>query len=360
MTTKTLIDSLRGEDIKTDHGGLNAGDIMVLILDIVLLVYTGWRSYDFLTTSVPSGMELIAMVGLWGLDIGAVLWSVVWMFGSSTKYQDAVAMGFFIFDLLGVILTSTADALMYGGASHNEVLSKTIGSIAVVAVPLVVVLNVVAGFIYHMTSPQTAERRARRKADHAHNVEMAESDELSRQVLRLEAETLARADILEKAKLLAAIRMEQEGLENELNTVLKNRVLKTGVRALEQPAAPAAPTASPDQMRARIAALKTAHTPAGVMTVRIPHVYALADLLAYMNVTADELVTLFSQINATPDVTYQKFMQVSLLPADMTVENFRTVYAEVMEPPVPVGVTVSLTPPAPVGFGGNGHKPNFP
>ncbi len=49
--------------------------------------------------------------------------------------------------------------------------------------------------------------------------------ELSRQVLRLEAETLARADILEKAKLLAAIRMEQEGLEKELNTVLKNRVL---------------------------------------------------------------------------------------------------------------------------------------
>ncbi len=44
-------------------------------------------------------------------------------------------------------------------------------------------------------------------------------------MLRLEAETLARADILEKAKLLAAIRMEQEGLEKELNTVLKNRVL---------------------------------------------------------------------------------------------------------------------------------------
>ena len=331
MTTKTLIDSLRGEDIKTDHGGVNAGDIMVLILDIVLLVYTGWRSYDFLTTSVPSGMEMIAMVGLWGLDIGAVIWSVVWIFGSSTKYQDAVAMGFFIFDLLGVILTSTADALMYGGASHNEVLSKTIGSIAVVAVPLVVVLNVVAGFIYHMTSPQTTERRARRKADHAHNVEMAESDELSRQVLRLEAETLARADILEKAKLLAAIRMEQEGLENELNTVLKNRVLKTGVRALEQPAA------APD-MRARIVALKAAHTPA--------RIYSLPDLLAHMNVSAEELAMLLADFSS-PDVAYQKFSQASLLPANMTVENFRAVVAEALQA-VPVQV--------PAGFSNNGHK----
>ena len=332
MTTKTLIDSLRGEDIKTDHGGVNAGDIMVLILDIVLLVYTGWRSYDFLTTSVPSGMELIAMVGLWGLDIGAVIWSVVWIFGSSTKYQDAVAMGFFIFDLLGVILTSTADALMYGGASHNEVLSKTIGSIAVVAVPLVVVLNVVAGFIYHMTSPQTTERRARRKADHAHNVEMAESDELSRQVLRLEAETLARADILEKAKLLAAIRMEQEGLENELNTVLKNRVLKTGVRALEQPAA-----ASGD-MRARITALKAAK----VTPVR----YSLPDLLAHMGLTIDELAGLLADFTS-PEVAYQKFSQASLLPADMTVENFRAVVAEALQA-VPVQV--------PAGFSNNGHK----
>ena len=110
-------------------------------------------------------------------------------------------MFFFVFDLIGVILTSLTDSLMYGRA--DSALSTMLTGIAIVVVPLIVVANAVAGFIYHMTSPQTAERRARRKADHAHNVEMAESDELSRQVLRLEAETLARADILEKAKLLA-------------------------------------------------------------------------------------------------------------------------------------------------------------
>ena len=356
MTTKTLIDSLRGNDIKTDHGGMSAGDLIVLLLDAVLLIYTGWRSYDFLTTSVPAGFELLALVGLWGLDIGALAWSAVWIFGSSTKYQDAVAMIFFIVDLIGVILTSLTDALMYGGAVSSAILSATLSGIAVVAVPMVVVSNAIAGFIYHMTSPQTAERRARRKADHEHRVQMAESDELSRQVLRLEAETLARSDILEKAKLLAAIRLEQEGLEQSLNDVLKNRVLKSGAHAVT--AQSPAPTVLPipdEDMRARIAALKAAQAggTSQPMPVRVPPTYTLPALLAHMGVTTEELANLLAEINAGPDVAYQKFTQASLLPAGMTRDNFRAVYAEVMEPPVPVS-------PNPNGFRGNGHHPQNP
>src|SRR5512137_1952966 len=109
-----MIDTLLGRDLTTDHGGMTLGDVIVLILDAVLLIYTGWRSYDFLTTSVPAGYELLALVGLWGLDIGALAWSLVWIFGSSTKYQDWTSMFFFVFDLLGVILTSITDSLMYG------------------------------------------------------------------------------------------------------------------------------------------------------------------------------------------------------------------------------------------------------
>ncbi|MCJ7435296.1 MAG: hypothetical protein MUO77_17590, partial [Anaerolineales bacterium] len=162
--TSTLTAELTGStSIQTDHGGIDIGDLIVLLLDAVLLIYTAWRSYDFLATTVPTGFQILAVVGLWGLDIGAVAWSLVWIFGSSTKYQDWTSMAFFIIDLVGVVLTSVTDSLMYG--EKDGAMTHTLEGIAIVVIPLVVVSNVVAGFIYHMTSPATKARREERKAN---------------------------------------------------------------------------------------------------------------------------------------------------------------------------------------------------
>jgi len=175
---KSLTDELTGNGgIQTDHGGLDIGDLIVLLFDAVLLVYTAWRSYDFLTTTVPAGWQFLALIGLWGLDIGAVGWSLVWIFGSTTKYQDWTAITFFVVDLSGVVLTSLTDSLMY---SKKDAMSDALSGIAMVIVPLVIVANVVAGFIYHMASPATKARRANRKADAEHNRKMGDLTQMGR------------------------------------------------------------------------------------------------------------------------------------------------------------------------------------
>jgi hypothetical protein len=213
--TNSMIDTLLGRDINTDHGGMTIGDVIVLILDVVLLIYTGWRSYDFLTHSVPVGFELLALVGLWGLDIGAVAWSLVWIFGSSTKYQDWTSMFFFVFDLLGVILTSLTDSLMYG--QNDAAMAKMMGGIAVVIVPLIVVANAVAGFIYHMSSPQTKERRTLRRSENEHREKMAEVAKLGRDLQYAESFILARQEMLDKSVALAQVKMLQDQTEREMH-----------------------------------------------------------------------------------------------------------------------------------------------
>lgn len=225
--TNNLINSLLGRDVNTDHGGLTFGDVIVLILDAVLLIYTGWRSYDFLTTSVPAGYELLALVGLWGLDIGAVAWSLVWIFGSATKYQDWTSMFFFVFDLMGVILTSLTDSLMYGQA--DSALSEMLGGIAVVVVPLIVVANAVAGFIYHMTSPQTKERRTLRRSENEHREKMQEVSKLERDLQYAESFILARQEVLDKSVALAQIKMLQDQVEREMRLALRDQ---TGIHGL--------------------------------------------------------------------------------------------------------------------------------
>jgi hypothetical protein len=229
-TQTTLIDSLLGRDIQTDHGSLTLGDVIVLVLDLVLLIYTGWRSYDFLTTSVPQGYEILALVGLWGLDIGAVAWSLVWIFGSASKYQDWVSMFFFMFDLVGVVLTSLTDSLLYGQA--DGVLSAMLQDIAVVVVPLIVVANVVAGFIYHLTSPQTRERRAKRKAEQEYRVKMMQITAMERDLAYAEAYLLARQEILDKSAAMAKIKMMQDQIERQTRLALRDL---TGIHGLTTP-----------------------------------------------------------------------------------------------------------------------------
>jgi hypothetical protein len=110
----SLTDELTGTNvIQTDHDGFTFTDLAVLLLDAVLFIYTAWRSYHFLSGSVPDDMAIMAMIGLWGLDIGMIIWSLVWIFGSTEKYQDWTAMSFFLIDMTGVVLTSLTDSLLF-------------------------------------------------------------------------------------------------------------------------------------------------------------------------------------------------------------------------------------------------------
>lgn len=145
-----------------DHGGFNLGDLIVIILDLVLLIYTGYRSWHFLSGSVTSDFQILALVGLWGPDIGMVAWSLVWIFGSATRFQNWVSMGLFVIDMIGVFVTSIVDTLAYG---NGEALPPIMRSIAWYGIPIIIGLNVLAGFIYHMTSPSTRKRRAERAQD---------------------------------------------------------------------------------------------------------------------------------------------------------------------------------------------------
>ncbi|MCJ7432717.1 MAG: hypothetical protein MUO77_04440, partial [Anaerolineales bacterium] len=221
--TSTLTAELTGRTgIQTDHGGLGIGDLIVILLDAVLLIYTAFRSYDFISTTVPTGFEILALVGLWGLDIGAIAWSLVWIFGSSSKYQDWTSMAFFIIDLVGVILTSVTDSLMYG--AKDGAMTSVLTGISTVAIPLVVVSNVVAGFIYHMTSPATKARREERKANAAHREKMSEITAMERDLLYAESYLLAKQDTLDKAVLLAEIKKSQDAVEKSTRDSLRDQI----------------------------------------------------------------------------------------------------------------------------------------
>lgn len=153
-------------------------------------------------------------------------------------------MFFFIFDLMGVILTSMTDSLMYG--QRDSALSTMLSGIAVVVVPLIVVANAVAGFIYHMTSPQTRERRTLRKAENEHREKMAEIAKLERDLHYAESFILARQEVLDKSVALAQVKMLQDQTEREMRLSLRDQ---TGIHGLT-------PQTSSDQTQERMTSLR--------------------------------------------------------------------------------------------------------
>jgi hypothetical protein len=96
--------------------------------------------------------------------------------------------------------------------------------IAAPAIPLIVVANVIAGFIYHMTSPKTRAQREARKAAAEHRRKMEEVQKMERDLIYAESYILAKQETLEKAQLLAEIKVAQDAVEQATRAKLRDQV----------------------------------------------------------------------------------------------------------------------------------------
>jgi hypothetical protein len=156
-------------------------------------------------------------------------------------------MAFFLLDLAGVILTSLTDSLMYG--AKDGAMTNVLSGVSTVAIPLIVVANVVAGFIYHMTSPRTKAMREERAAEAEHRRKMGEIAAMERDLLYAEAYLLAKQDTLDKAVLLAEIKKSQDAVEKSTRDSLRDQV---GIRT----AATSKAGEKMDELKARLAEMK--------------------------------------------------------------------------------------------------------
>jgi hypothetical protein len=200
-------------DWNTDHGGFNFGDLLILLFDGILLIYTGWRSFDLLSGTVPAGWEVMAFIGLLALDIGAVIWSYIWIFNSTTPWQDRIAMIFFVIDMSGVALTSITDSLLYG--DEESVMLAMIEPITMVVIPLIIISNVIAGIVYHFTSAETRARRTKRQLEAKAQDESQRQQDEELQLHYAQQSLLRRQAELPRKIALANLKIAQDQLEKD-------------------------------------------------------------------------------------------------------------------------------------------------
>lgn len=250
---------------KTDHGKFNGADLLIIILDLILLGYTCYRSWRFLQGTFAGNdttgeYTIAAIIALVGLDIAAVVWSLVWMFGSTTKWQNVVSLTMFVVSLIGMVLTSMVDTLT-GEGNVPAVLKQS----AYYGVPAIILLNVSIGVVYHMISPQISLGRKKRQMEaniheqqalgelaqreNAMKLELAQSLVRQQDALLEQQQRLAEQKMLIDANNLGITSaMSDEGTikrrGESVREQIKNNVANGGTTNI--PAAPA-PTDHPSQ-----------------------------------------------------------------------------------------------------------------
>jgi len=243
-------------NIKTDHGGVTLGDVLVILISLTMLIFTGFRSWDIIKTTVPQGWEVVAYVGLFALDGGMIIWALVWMFGSTTRYQDWLAMTMWLIDALGVGLAAMADTFLYAPTATNTTgMVEAVSNAVWWVVPLLAMGNALAGIVYHFTHPAVLERRRERRLQ----AELREQAQTGRYHLRrqeLQAEQARdlitqRQQVLDAYAKLVEQKRHQDALERQLiGKLLGNAdaaaTLDEAVRKALEPAAVEAQTKDGD------------------------------------------------------------------------------------------------------------------
>lgn len=130
------------------------------ILKWSLLIYSGYRSFDILTTTSGNANLLFVIVGLLGLDGGALIWSHLYE-KKAEGNQATLAALLTVVDIVGVGLCMIADMLLHSkmGAQYSDF----VGTVSVWIVGAIMFLNIVGGLIYPMLSP--AAERARKEKE---------------------------------------------------------------------------------------------------------------------------------------------------------------------------------------------------
>jgi len=191
-----------------------ADDVVILGIGALLSLYTMWRSADFLSRTIPNGLqfrELVIVLGIVGMDVSMWAWAFTWLHWARTREQKNVALGMFIATSFIVTIAAVTDAALYffGG--------ELVESVRVLAFFVVIggaVLVALAAFAYHNMSPKVQVERKLRVAKAEIERKQAEC------AAEFEAKRLAHQAELERRRLAVTHQLESERQDLELSEEL--------------------------------------------------------------------------------------------------------------------------------------------
>lgn len=137
----------------------------IRIYAFILLGYAGWRTYDFLLTTLPKGdtSYILSILFLFATEAGLVLWHEVSIKHTSTTEQHYISTGLTWVDFAGSLAAGTADMILRQTFVTGYVIPPLLVTLLVYGLPIVVALNVAGVLIYLANDSELQLDRAKRE-----------------------------------------------------------------------------------------------------------------------------------------------------------------------------------------------------
>lgn len=180
--------------------------LAILVLAGVLLAFTSYRAYDFISRTMPANQQSLGIFGLFALGVGSVIWLIQAMDGKTAGWPRTIAIVMTILcaSMEGAIFWADS-RLVSGENGLTEALSVGVIDAFLNLLAGAVVVNLLAVIAYKLLDPERA-RNARETEAEYQRLELEHDAKYS----QLEAELKAEADFT--AEML-------KGLPNEAKQV---------------------------------------------------------------------------------------------------------------------------------------------
>ena len=163
--------------------------VLLWLVTVSLIIYTGTRSFDLISQTMPEGQQIAGFFALAALDGGLLAWLFWTTRSSAPGSQRTIGTLMIIVDLAGIAAAVLGDTLMNFDPSTRE----TIGITAVWVVGFIIVANIAGTIAAEITNPEQAMRDASRAVTHELGRQKAEhlitnAPEIAARVSAAEAE----------------------------------------------------------------------------------------------------------------------------------------------------------------------------
>jgi hypothetical protein len=141
---------------------------VIRIYALVLLAYTGWRTYDFMVHQLPSGETgmLLALLFLFATEAGLALWHEISLRHTTTQEQHYTAVALTWIDFAGSLAAGIADMILRQTFAEGYVLPPLLVTFLIFGLPLIVALNIAGVLVYLANDSELQLDRAKRELRH--------------------------------------------------------------------------------------------------------------------------------------------------------------------------------------------------
>jgi hypothetical protein len=132
---------------------------------VILLAYTGWRTYDFMVHQLPAGdlSVWLAILFLFATEAGLMLWHEISIRHTTTREQHYISIMLTWTDFVGSLAAGTADMILRQTFAQGYVIPPALSLFLLYGLPAIVAANVAAVLYYLSNDAETQLDRAKKE-----------------------------------------------------------------------------------------------------------------------------------------------------------------------------------------------------